>query len=222
MPSLEDITFNEGVYLVKLARRAIENYLRNGTTIPAPTDAPKILYEPFGVFVTIEKVYKIKGRTFKELRGCIGYPEPVKPLIEATIEVAIAAAVEDPRFRPMKYEETDSAIIEVSILSKPELITAKKPKDIIKEIVIGRDGLIIERGFFKGLLLPQVPVEYGWDAETFLAEACMKAGLPPDAWLLEGTKIYKFQALIFAEEEPRGRIIQRDLMKELLEKQRRE
>ncbi|HIQ03592.1 MAG TPA: TIGR00296 family protein, partial [Desulfurococcales archaeon] len=92
------------------------------------------------------------------------------------------------------------------------------PKDIPKQITIGRDGLIVERGIFKGLLLPQVPVEYGWDTKTFLAETCMKAGLPPDAWLLEGTKVYKFQALIFAEEEPRGRIIQRDLMKELKEK----
>jgi len=220
MASLKDITFNDGVYLVKLARKAIETYLKSRITIPPPEDAPKILYEPFGVFATIERIYRIRDRIYKELRGCIGYPEPIKPLIEATIEAAIAAAVEDPRFRPMRYEETDNVIIEVSVLSKPELLKAEKPTDIVKEIVIGRDGLIIERGLFKGLLLPQVPVEYGWDVETFLSEACMKAGLPPDAWLLEGTKIYRFQALIFAEEEPRGRVIQRDLMKELKEKQK--
>jgi len=218
MTSLRDISFSSGEYLVRLARRAVETYLKHGTRIPIPEDAPEILYKPFGVFVTIEKFYRVGDRVYKELRGCIGYPEPVKPLIESTIEVAIAAAVEDPRFKPMSYNELDSVIFEVSILSKPELIIVDNPKDIPKQITIGRDGLIVERGIFKGLLLPQVPVEYGWDTKTFLAETCMKAGLPPDAWLLEGTKVYKFQALIFAEEEPRGRIIQRDLMKELKEK----
>ena len=210
--SSPQFTLEHGEFLVRTARKAVEEYLSKGVKIEVPPETPEILKKKYGVFVTIETLIE-GGR--KELRGCIGYPLPIKPLIEATIDVAIAAAVEDPRFPPMKYEELEKVVFEVSILTPPQEIKFKNPKELLNQIVIGQDGLIVERGFAKGLLLPQVPVEYGWDVLTFLSEACMKAGLQPDAWAIEGTKIYKFQAVIFAEETPKGRVVKRDLMEEL-------
>ena len=105
----------------------------------------------------------------------------------------------------------DGVVFEVSVLTPPELIQVESPLEYPKKIVIGRDGLILEKGFFKGLLLPQVPVEYGWDAEEYLAQLSMKAGLPPDAWLSKDAKIYRFTAEIFREEEPKGKIVRETL-----------
>jgi len=92
------------------------------------------------------------------------------------------------------------------VLTRPELVRVEDPRDYPKAIKVGRDGLIVEKGFFRGLLLPQVPVEWGWDEETFLGQTCMKAGLYPDAWFDPDTRIYRFQAIVFEEEEPRGRV----------------
>jgi hypothetical protein len=97
-------------------------------------------------------------------------------------------------------------VFEVSVLTPPELIKVSKTNEYPSKIKIGEDGLIVERGMFKGLLLPQVPVEWGWDEEEFLCQCCIKAGLPPDNWLLKDTKIYKFQAIIFEEEKPNGEV----------------
>jgi hypothetical protein len=97
------------------------------------------------------------------------------------------------------------------VLTPPQLIEVKKPTEYAAKIKVGKDGLIVERGMFKGLLLPQVPVEWKWDEEEFLCQCCIKAGLPPDNWLLEGTKIYKFQAIIFEEEKPRGEVKRKTL-----------
>ena len=101
--------------------------------------------------------------------------------------------------------------MEISILTPPQLIEVKNPMEYSKEIKIGQDGLIVEKGWCKGLLLPQVPVECDWNEEEFLSNCCMKAGLPPDAWLLRGTNIYKFQAIIFEEETPKGKIKRKEL-----------
>ena len=111
----------------------------------------------------------------------------------------------------MTADELDQVGFEVSVLTPPELVKAEKSHDYSKKIVVGRDGLIIERTYCKGLLLPQVPVELSWDEETFLCECCVKAGLPPDSWLLEGTKIYRFQAIIFEENAPKGKIIRKEI-----------
>ncbi|MEM2128288.1 MAG: TIGR00296 family protein, partial [Candidatus Methanomethylicaceae archaeon] len=165
------------------------------------------LLEKSGVFVTLEKV-TTRGRS---LRGCIGYPVPHLPLVEATVDSAISAAFNDPRFPPVERQELDSIVFEVSILTPPVLIKVESPKDLPSSIKVGRDGLIVENGYYRGLLLPQVPVEYGWDEETFLAECCMKAGLPPDAWLSRKTQVYKFTAEIFAESSPKGEVIQKPL-----------
>jgi len=197
-----ELTEEHGIFLVRLARRAIETYLREGGIIRPPEDTPKELWEPMGVFVTLNKL--IDGG--KALRGCIGIPYPEKPLVEATIEAAIASATEDPRFPPVRLEEMDRILVEVSVLTRPELIRVSDPREYPEAIKIGRDGLIVEKGLFRGLLLPQVPLEWGWDEKTFLSQCCMKAGLYPDAWLDRDTRIYKFQAIVFGEEEPRGKI----------------
>jgi len=202
----------EGEFLVRLARRAVEAYLMEGRQIKPPPDTPERLLEKRGVFVTINSFESLEGRVYKRLRGCIGYPEPIVPLVEATIDAAISSATSDPRFYPLTVKELSNVVFEVSVLTPLELIKVSRPSDLPKKIKVGRDGLVVERGIFKGLLLPQVAVEWGWDEETFLSEACMKAGLFPDAWLIEGTKVYKFEAEIFEELEPSGRVIRKELM----------
>ncbi len=211
-------TLEEGRFLVKLARKAVETYLSTGKIIDPPPNTPeKLLKDNYGVFTTIEKVYGPVKMT--ELRGCIGYPHGYRNVAYATIYSAIAAAVEDPRFPPMKLDELSEVIFEVSILSPMEEVKAS-PRDRPKHIKVGYHGIVIERGFYAGLLLPQVPVEYGWDEETFLSEGCVKASLLPDCWLDEETKVYRFQAQIFKEVEPNGEVIERDLLKELEEKRK--
>ncbi len=198
------LTLEEGTFAVKFARAVIENYLQGKDVIVE--DYPEVFNEKRGCFCTLHTYPE------RELRGCIGFPEPILPLIEALKEAAISAATRDPRFPPVTLGEMDNIVVEVSILTKPELIRVTHPKEYLNEIVIGRDGLIIEYGPYRGLLLPQVPVEYGWDVEEYLAHLCLKAGLPPDAWLLEGVKIYRFHAQIFEEVEPRGKVIEKKLL----------
>ena len=181
----------DGQFLVKLARSAIESYLKDSTTIKVPEDVSYVLKEERGAFVTLTK----EGN----LRGCIGYPEPVKPLAQAVIDVAIGAATGDPRFPRVTSIEMEKIHVEVSVLTKPELVNVQKPLEYLETIEVGRDGLIVEMGIYRGLLLPQVPVEWNWDIEEFLANTCMKAGLPADCWLQDGVKLYSFQSQIFEE-----------------------
>ncbi|UCC33193.1 MAG: TIGR00296 family protein [Candidatus Bathyarchaeota archaeon] len=192
----------EGNLLVKLARRAVEEYLRSGRIIDPPEDLPKELMERCGVFVTLNSFRHGK----RELRGCIGFPYPTDPLARAVIESAINSATQDPRFLPISIEELDQIIFEISVLTPPQLIRVEKPQDYPSEIEIGQDGLIVERGYHKGLLLPQVPVEWGWDVEEFLCHSCQKAGLPPDCWLTKGTRIHKFGCVIAQETTPGGKV----------------
>ena len=201
------LDLEEGKLLVDLARKAIEEYLKIRKRISVPENVPKKLLQPCGVFVTINSVQNGE----KELRGCIGYPHPTTPLIQAVIESAISSATQDPRFYPLSLSELDHVIFEVSVLAPPQTIEVKKPSEYPSKIKVGKDGLIVERGMFKGLLLPQVPVEWNWDEEEFLCQCCIKAGLPPDNWLLDGTKIYKFEAIIFEEEKPRGQVRRKTL-----------
>jgi uncharacterized protein (TIGR00296 family) len=202
-----DLTQDEGSFLVALARNAVTGYLRNGKTRDPPEKTPEKLFEKCGVFVTISAVVDSE----KALRGCIGYPYPTIPLVNAVINSAINAATEDPRFEPMSIRELDHVVFEVSILTPPEPLVVANPKEYLSKIKVGQDGLIIERGYHKGLLLPQVPIEWGWCEEEFLCQCCMKAGLPPDSWLTKDAKIYKFSAIIFEEETPNGKIIRLNL-----------
>jgi uncharacterized protein (TIGR00296 family) len=205
-----ELTQQEGEFLLKLARNTVKTYLTEGRTLKPPKDSPEKLFAECGVFVTINTQHD----TERELRGCIGYPYPTSPLVEAVIDSAINASTQDPRFEPMTSDELDHVVFEVSVLTPPEKVETDDPKEYIKHIKVGEDGLIIERGYRKGLLLPQVPIEWGWQEEEFLCQCCMKAGLPPDSWLTKDVKIYKFRAIIFDEETPNGNIKRLNLKKE--------
>ncbi len=154
--------------------------------------------EPMGVFVTLSTY---PGH---DLRGCIGIPLPVMPLGLALEQVA-RSACHDPRFPPLSAEEADNITVEVTLLSVPERIGCPKA-ELPSRIVIGRDGLIIRHRGRSGLLLPQVPVEWGWDAEEYLAHLSNKAGLPKDAWMHPDAVIESFSGRIFSETSPRGEI----------------
>lgn len=195
-----EISKDEGTFLVHLARKAVEEYLKNRRHIKVPEDTSKNLLKPCGVFVTINTF----ANGEKELRGCIGYPYPTAPLAEAVVDSAIHAATQDPRFPSLTLRELDHVVFEVSVLTPPEEVKVKNPKEYIAKIKVGQDGLIIENGFYKGLLLPQVPVEWKWDEETFLCQCCQKAGLPPDSWLVKGTRVYTFSSVIAEELAPKG------------------
>ncbi|MDI6644261.1 MAG: TIGR00296 family protein [Methanobacteriaceae archaeon] len=185
------ISQQDGKFLLKIARKAIANYLKNRTVIDAPNNLSPIFRKKMGVFVTIHK----KG----DLRGCIGYPEPMKPLINAVIDSAISASVGDPRFPPMQLDELVHVDLELSVLTPPQKIVVENPTEYLEKIKVGTDGLIIEKGHNKGLLLPQVPLEWNWDVEEFLVNTCLKAGLQPDCWYDKDVEVYKFQAQIFQE-----------------------
>ena len=197
------LTLKEGTFLVKLARRAVETYLKKGKVLTSPANVSPKLKEHCGVFVTINKE--------KELRGCIGLPYPTKTLVQGVIESAISSATHDPRFPSISLRELDHVVFEVSVLTPPMPIEAQNPKEYCSKIKVGRDGLIVERSFYKGLLLPQVPVEWKWDEEAFLCQCCMNAGLPPDSWLINGTKDYTFQAIIFEEKAPYGEVVLKEI-----------
>ena len=168
--------------LLRIARRAIVSYFDFQSEKPE-TKFPK-LREKGAAFTTIT----IDGR----LRGCIGYIVAVKPLFETVWETARSAAFRDPRFPPLNRDEITLIKIEISVLSPMEKL---KNSD---DFEIGKHGLYIRKGFYSGLLLPQVAVEYDWNREEFLREVCLKAGLPEDAYL-QGADIYKFSAEIFSE-----------------------
>jgi uncharacterized protein (TIGR00296 family) len=196
------LTLEEGKFLVRLARNAVEEYLKNGKIIAVPKDVSPKLMKRCGVFVTLNSFHQGK----KELRGCIGFPYPTTPLTRAVIESAINSATQDPRFLSVSLDELSHIVFEVSVLTPPQLVKVEKPTEYSSKIKVGQDGLIVERSYCKGLLLPQVPIEWNWEEEEFLCQCCMKAGLSPDSWLLKDTKIYKFQAIIFEEKSPKGEI----------------
>ena len=172
--------------LLTIARRTVERVTRGEPPPEFQVKSGKLL-ERRGAFVTLKK--------HGELRGCIGYIEGIKPLWEAVRDMARAAALEDPRFPPVRPEEVPELEIEISVLTP-----LWRVKDI-KDIVIGRDGLIIRKGWRQGLLLPQVATEYGWDVKTFLEHTCLKAGLPRDAWKGPDAEIWAFSAEVFSEGE---------------------
>lgn len=190
----ELLTQKEGKQALELARRAIEEYLASGRTIE-PEGLPPVFSKNRGVFVTLNN----RHEAHKELRGCIGRPYPVMPLGEAIIISAINAATEDPRFRPVALDELDRIVMEVTVLTMPYRLEGKT-RDLPGKIEVGRHGLIVQMGAYSGLLLPQVAVEYGFDAEEFLGQTCMKAGLFPDTWLDPDTQVFAFEGQIFQEE----------------------
>lgn len=202
-----ELNDEEGKFLVQLARKTVSTYLVKGEKIKPPKATPEKFYEKCGVFVTINTI-KNGG---KNLRGCIGYPYPTNPLVEGVIDNAIYASTQDPRFQPVAKKELDNIVFEVTVLTPPESINVEKPQEYLDKIKVGEHGLIIEKGLYKGLLLPQVPVEWGWCEEEFLCQCCVKAGLPPDSWLTKGAKVYRFKGIVFEEEAPNGEIRRKSL-----------
>ncbi len=192
------LTEEEGKEGLKLARAAIDKYLSENIKIKAGAHLPAIFEEKRGVFVTLNK--------YGELRGCIGYPYPIFKLKDAIIDAAISAAVNDPRFPQVTKEEFTDIVIELTILTTPQVLKVK-PKDLPEQIEIGKHGLIVKKGIYQGLLLPQVATEYNWSAEEFLCQTCWKAGLPQDAWLEKDTEVSTFEGQIFKEEDDKNRQI---------------
>jgi uncharacterized protein (TIGR00296 family) len=183
------ISDRAGNYLLELAKEAIAYYLGTGKKLEVPSDYPIELDEKLGVFVTLNEN--------NMLRGCIGYAEPIEPAITATIEVALAAAFNDPRFNAVTEDEFEKLDFEVTVLTKPEMIVVAHPDQYFEEIEIGVDGLIIQKGYSRGLLLPQVATENAFGIEEFLEHTCMKAGISADSWMDESCDVYKFQGQIF-------------------------
>ncbi len=174
--------------LLKLARNTLETYFKD---LDPDTSECTHLTQLRGCFVTLHK----RG----ELRGCIGFTKPIMPLFEQIIAATKAAAFEDPRFEPLVAEELKDLHIEISILTKPELIKAGSQQDYFDNIQVGRDGLIIQTNGHSGLLLPQVAKEYHWTPKQFLDAVSEKAGLDMDAWKHKESKVYKFKAEVFGE-----------------------
>ena len=193
---------SDGTLLVKTARRAVTEFLSNGNRMKLESDLEEKFSFNSGVFVTLNNP--------NGLRGCIGFPMPEKKLSHAIIEGAIAAATEDPRFPSVKTNELNDIVFEVTVLTPPVEIDVSDPMEYLEKIKVGRDGLIIRHSFSSGLLLPQVPVEYGWDVEEFLQHTCEKAGLARDTWKNESVKIEKFEGIIFKEEMPNGVIVREE------------
>ncbi len=185
LPHLPEYSTPERSYLLDSAHRAILAAVRGESWKPNPPSMH--LAEPRGAFTTLH----IEDR----LRGCVGFVYPIKPLCATVMETAVAAAFHDPRFLPVTDEESSSLQIEISVLSRLFRIDPK-------EVAVGRHGLLVSRGFQRGLLLPQVAVEHHWTRELFLDEACLKAGLSPDAWK-HGATVEAFTAEVFGDKERR-------------------
>ena len=170
--------------LLRLARRSIAAHLQGEPlNIARPSD-PTLLAQN-GAFVTLHR----RG----SLRGCIGHIVGQKPLFDTIHEMALAAALQDPRFTKVRLTELDDIDIEISILSPLERVT------IIEDIAVGRHGLLIQKGYASGLLLPQVATEWKWDRLTFVQQTCNKAGLDAHAWMHPSAKIFRFEAEVFGE-----------------------
>ena len=186
MNTTEDMALNdqEKQYLLRYARAVVTAAVK-GEPAPQPQETPKKFLSPGAAFVTLKK----RG----DLRGCIGHVIAHVPLLECIQSVGSAAALSDPRFDRVRPAELADIEIEVSVLTPP------KPLKNIEDIQVGRDGLVMQRGHYQGLLLPQVPVEWGWDRKTFLEQTCRKAGLPSDCYLDPQTRISAFMAIVFNE-----------------------
>lgn len=174
--------------LLSLAREVLRAHL-SGRPVAGMENLPDELNVPAGAFVTLHR----EG----DLRGCIGTFQASEALWRTVQQMAVAAGTRDPRFDPVTLHELDDIDIEISVLSP------RRPIGGVDEIVVGRHGLYVTRGFQHGVLLPQVATDQGWDPETFLSHTCLKAGLPADAWKRGDVTIEVFEAEVFSE-TPKG------------------
>ena len=191
--------------LVRTAREVIESYLSGGQ-LNMPSASPPSLMEPLGVFVTL-----LDNSPGRMLRGCIGNPFPEKPLLRQTAISAVEAATMDPRFNSVRLD-MKRIILEVTVFSSLEKVETSNPLRLRNEIVVGRHGIVVSGGGQRGLLLPQVAVEEGFDSEEFLSQCCLKAGLLPDAWSTGKVQVSRFKGQVFSEEKPGGPVFERELL----------
>jgi uncharacterized protein len=203
------LSIEEGAAAVRVARRTLENALgphpdADPTKTTRGEHLSPVFDEPRGVFVTLKRYPD------EALRGCIGYPLPVLPLRSALARAAVAAAVEDFRFRPVRALDLPHLTIEVSVLTVPVPLTFSTPEEAIRAVTVGRDGLIVDGLGSSGLLLPQVAPEQGWSSEELLDGTCEKAGLPTRAWRDPRVKVRRFEAEIFQETSPGGDVVREE------------
>lgn len=188
---------------VRLARWSVDS--RAGRRVEARPTLPDAFARPGHVFVTLNM------HPEGILRGCMGYVESKRSLDE-TLERAAMASCHDPRFEPLRPEETDEVVVEISFLTTPSRLPAARPLGYPDVVEVGVHGLLVVQRPASGLLLPQVATEQAWDPDEFLAQTCMKAGLLPDAWFEPNVDVYRFEAEIFGEAEPRGPVVRRLLL----------
>lgn len=186
----------DGEILVRTARSVVTEHLKTRKKITLEEKFKSRFSYNSGVFVTLNKDEK--------LRGCIGFPTPERKLYQSLVDAAIASATEDPRFPSVGYEELSDITFEITVLTPPEVVCVDDVSEYPSRIRVGRDGLIVKWEFGAGLLLPQVPVEYGWNEEEFLNHTCEKAGAPQDYWKRKSTKIFRFEGIVFKETNPNG------------------
>ena len=194
---------HDGEILVRIARDVVTEYLKTGKKNALQEDFKSRFSYNSGVFVTLNKA--------NDLRGCVGFPTPEKKLYQSLVDAAIASATADPRFPPIKYEELKDISFEVTVLTPPVEVKVENTLDYPSKIKVGRDGLIVKWEFGSGLLLPQVPIEWGWNEEEFLNHTCEKAGAPQDCWKRKETKILRFEGIIFKETSPNGNVVRAQL-----------
>lgn len=197
-----DLTDEDGTLLVQTARKIVTEYITKHSKLELDEKIKERFSFDAGLFVTLS--------VSSDLRGCIGFPMP-RRLNNALVDAAIAASTEDPRFSPVTKEELDKITFEVTVLTPPVEIKVDDPSKLASHIKVGRDGLIVRQGFYSGLLLPQVPVEYGWTEEEFLSHTCKKAGLASNCWMDKKTLVSSFEGMIFKEETPKGKVIREKL-----------
>jgi uncharacterized protein (TIGR00296 family) len=194
MPNIHEISPEEGKFSLTFVRDTLTNTLckciNNDTSSDPPEWNPAFL-EKRGVFVTLTK--------HGQLRGCIGYPEPILPLHQALADAAVSAALRDPRFPPVSCQELAEITIDITILTKPEEMTVS-PELRPSAITIGTHGLIVRGHGRSGLLLPQVATEWNFDSKEFLEQTCQKAGLPKNSWMTDSVAVFTFTGQIFSEQ----------------------
>ena len=182
----QELNAHEKEVLLTIARQAILHGVRTGEDYVEPREE-KALNQRNGCFVTIKQ----DG----QLRGCIGNFQSELPLFKEVAQMAQSSATKDPRFYPMKESDLENFSLEISVLSPLHKI------EDFEEIEVGKHGIYIEKSFHRGVLLPQVAIEHGWDRETFLKQTCIKAGLPTNAWEADDSEIYIFSAQIIKEDK---------------------
>lgn len=199
------LSVDEGEGAVRLARASLVRALGGWNESPVGEAVlPAVFDEPRGAFVTLRR------HPSGSLRGCIGFALPVHPLRRAIRDAAVSAATEDPRFPPVRAAELSALMVEVSVLTVPVPVRATHPEALLRELQVGRDGLIVDGYGTSGLLLPQVAPEQGWSPEELLDGTCEKAGLPPRAWRDPKVKVRRFEAEVFAERSPGGAIVREE------------